>query len=115
MAKWNMSDKPAKVDLRTIDKPFGELDERTQRRLRKAAIRGWPIEFRDLKYAFDTWDPCDDPGFSDFFAYRLDPSFTPPPKRRVVWVVNGTVFFTKKAAKIAYPGEKLPKFKECRE
>lgn len=114
MAKWNVPAKHSKVDLRTINKPFGELDQRTKRRLEKADARGWPIQFRDPLCVNDTWGLISNPGFAYRFAYRLDPNFTPPPTRRVVWVVNGIVFFTKKSAKIAYPGEKLPKFRECK-
>ena len=50
IAKWHPVEaghdpvKPPKRDLRTIDEPFGELDARTQKRLRKAAERGWPVQ-----------------------------------------------------------------------
>ena len=67
--------KPAKRDLRTIDEPFGELDERTQKRLRKAAKRGWPVQWFDGL----SWEE-DNPSFNSGFAYRLDPAFTPPAK-----------------------------------
>lgn len=70
--------KPAKRDLRTIDdhELFGELDERTQKRLRKADKRGWPVQWFDGV----VWEACR-PSFHSYFAYRLDPAFTPPAKR----------------------------------
>jgi hypothetical protein len=71
--------KPAKRDLRTINEPFGELDERTKKRLRKAAKRGWPIQYH--RYG-DIWG-SEGPSWCRNLIYRLDPTFTPPPKRRV--------------------------------
>ena len=70
--------KPAKRDLRTIDdhELFGELDERTQKRLRKADKRGWPVQWFDGL----SWEEGK-PSFRPDDAYRLDPAFTPPAKR----------------------------------
>lgn len=71
--------KPAKRDLRTIDEHelFGKLDERTQKRLRKAAKRGWPVQM----FYISAWCELGNPSFLPDGAYRLDPAFTPPAKR----------------------------------
>jgi hypothetical protein len=85
IAKWNPVEagpdpvKPAKRDLRTIDEHelFGKLDERTQKRLRKAAKRGWPVQM----FYISAWCELGNPSFLPDGAYRLDPAFTPPAKR----------------------------------
>ncbi|MEB5039828.1 hypothetical protein RXP12_29015, partial [Pseudomonas aeruginosa] len=83
--------KPAKRDLRTIEEPFGELDERTQNRLRKASKRGWPVQC--LNPYIKAWDICSEPSFWPFAAYRLDPTFTPPAKHATFWLTNGRAYF----------------------
>jgi len=103
--------KPAKRDLRTIDEPFGELDERTQKRLRKAVKRGWPVEGRVERGEYRA---CDNPFWVESQYYRLDPTFTPPPKRRVWWFVKGQAFSTAREAKTAFPGSDPIKVKECK-
>ena len=69
--------KPAKRDLRTIDEPFYSLDKKTQKRLRKAAKRGWPVQASGRNFI---WHLCT-PSWLPHLKYRLDPTFTPPAKR----------------------------------
>lgn len=109
MAKWK-EPKSVKIDLRTIDQPFGELDERTQKSLHKAKKRGWPIQ-RYERYSLE-WHEID-PFWVANMKYRLDPTFTPPVKQ-VIYVVRNTIFETALEAKTAYPGKIVSKFKECK-